>query len=377
MHEGKKPLTHSHRNRKTKRAKSFAAQGHAPRATTITSHVRIPLVTPLRQAIDACTLPVAHGAYGAKVTDAAERWGSKKKRTLDELVQLGFQVVEWNGYDARPLVDAQGRIFAVLVGQPRDVGWDRAYRDITAEGIAAAFPPTMLKHRRGLYAAVNVGLSYGKGQRIPSRLLNPKYDAMLDRLLGNAAINRMATFASGGGVYLWAPRLYKYYWDHNEALHRHLPHLRTNFPRSVFSCAAFNFGPNVWTFRHRDAQNVPFGWCAIQAAGPFDPTKGGHLVLWDLKLAVEFPPGALILVPSATVSHSNIPVQDGDCRISFTQFTAGGLMRFVDNGFRTESQLAAEDPDEYERLAKLKETRWEMGLALLSTVDELLERTPD
>ncbi|KAJ6455119.1 hypothetical protein C8R47DRAFT_1082852 [Mycena vitilis] len=171
---------------------------------------------------------------------------------------------------------------------------------------------------------------------------------------------------------MWAPRLYQYYQDHDTGLRQHLPQLRRPFVGSIFSCAAFNFGPNVWTFRHRDVLNVPFGWCAVQAAGPFDPTKGGHLVLWDLMLTVEFPPGALILLPSATIAHSNVPVQDGDERVSFTQFTAGGIMRYIDNGFRTEEVLEQEDPEEFARLAALKGTRWEMGLRLFSTVDELL-----
>ncbi|KAJ7436227.1 hypothetical protein FB451DRAFT_1061888 [Mycena latifolia] len=379
MRDGKTPLTRSHRNRKEKRARKKAEEGHTPRPFTLRKHLRPALVEPLRSAIAANTLPVAHGAYAARVADANENWGSKKRRTLDELTALGFQIIRWNGFDPRPLVDAHGRIFAVLVGQPRDSMWaaavNEAYRHITLEGAAAAFPREMRKHRRGLFAALSVGLSYGKGQSIPSRLSNQKYGALLDRLLSNPALMRMAHFASAA-FQLWAPRLYRYYRDHNEALHAHLPDLRRNFPHSVFSCAAFNFGPNVWTFRHRDVLNVPFGWCAIQAAGPFDATKGGHLVLWDLKLAVEFPHGALILVPSATIAHSNVPVQNGDKRISFTQFTAGGLMRFVDNGFRTEAQLEAEDPLEFERLAGLKDSRWAMGLGLLSTVDELLDTGP-
>jgi hypothetical protein len=70
---------------------------------------------------------------------------------------------------------------------------------------------------------------------------------------------------------------------------------------SIFSCAAFNFGPNVWTFKHRDVLNLAFRWCAIQAVGKFDATKGGHLILWDLKLVIEFPVGALVLIPSATL----------------------------------------------------------------------------
>jgi hypothetical protein len=142
------------------------------------------------------------------------------------------------------------------------------------------------------------------------------------------------------------------------------------FPHSIFSCATFNFGPNVWTFRHRDIQNVPFGWCAVQSAGDFDATKGGYLVLWELKLVIEFPAGALILLPSATITHSNVPVQKGDTRVSFTQFTAGGLMRYIDNGFRTADALRMQDPKEFARLEGERGCRCEMGLGLLNTMDE-------
>jgi hypothetical protein len=238
-----------------------------------------------------------------------------------------------------------GRIFAVLAGQLRKDAYTAsvaaAYEIITQKGVAARFPADMRKHCRGLFAAINVGLSYGKGQTVPSWLHNKDYDNLANELLDDPNIAHMAHFANGALLYfsildvidliiaafaLWAPRLYHYYREHDISLRREFPHLRRTFPKSVFSCVAFNFGPNVWTFRHHDVLNVPFGWCAIQAAGPFDPTKGRHLVLWDLKLAIEFPPGALILIPSATLAHSNVPVQEGDKRISFTQFTASGIM---------------------------------------------------
>jgi hypothetical protein len=178
------------------------------------------------------------------------------------------------------------------------------------------------------------------------------------------------TFA--GAFALWAPRLYGYYREHDADLRRNRPNLRRPFVGSIFSCAAFNFGPNVWTFKHRDVLNLAFGWCAVQALGRFDATKGGHLVLWDLQLVVEFPHGALILLPSATIAHSNVPVQPGDERVSFTQFTAGGIFRYVDNGCQTVDELAEADPQEYDRIMSLKAARWETGLNLLSTVDELL-----
>ncbi|KAJ6470197.1 hypothetical protein C8R47DRAFT_988907, partial [Mycena vitilis] len=77
---------------------------------------------------------------------------------------------------------------------------------------------------------------------------------------------------------------------------------------------------------------------------------------------IEFPAGSHILLPSAIIAHSNVPVQAGDRRASFTQYTAGGIIRYVGNGFRTEKELAEEDAEEYEHRCDLKNTRWEMGL---------------
>ncbi|KAJ7318248.1 hypothetical protein DFH08DRAFT_714882 [Mycena albidolilacea] len=275
----------------------------------------------------------------------------------------------------RPLIDANGRIIAVLAGQPRNDAYrlavERAFQTISDAAVEARFPASMRRHRRGLFAVMNVGLSYGKGQTTPCWLNNKEYTGIADSLLEDQDIGRMAGFADAVFA-LWAPRLYGYYRACDTQLRTRHPHLRRPFDHSVFFCANFNFGRNVWTFKHRDILNLVFGWCAIQALGRFDATKGGHLILWDLGLVVEFPAGALILVPSATIAHSNVPIQEDETRISFTQFSPGGIFRYVDNGFRTVNQLAEEDPAEYQRLVDLKEKRWEMGLDLLSTLEELL-----
>ncbi|KAJ7050760.1 hypothetical protein C8F01DRAFT_1000102, partial [Mycena amicta] len=270
-----------------------------------------------------------------------------------------------------PLVDRTGRVFAVLAGQPKNPQYassvKRAYEAITRAGMAARFPASMRKHRRGLFAAINVGLSYGQGQ-VDASWLRSDYADTAEELLANEDIQIMASFADYAFA-LWAPRLYRYYVGYNKKLQP----CRRPFAKSVFSCAAFNFGPKSWTFKHRDVLNLPFGWCAIQAAGPFDPTQSAHLILHHLKLFIEFPPGALILIPSATLSHANVPVQQGDERASFTQFTAGGLFRFVDNGFRTEAEFEAEDPEGFAEVMAAKEARWKMGLGLWSTIDELAD----
>ena len=106
--------------------------------------------------------------------------------------------------------------------------------------------------------------------------------------------------------------------------------------------------------------------------GDYDYTKGGHLVLWDLKLVIEFPPGATILIPSSAIHHSNTRVQQGERRYSFTQYSAGGLFRWADNGYQTAEahrrpMSAEEVASHLEELSR----QLDFGLSLYSTVPEI------
>ncbi|KAJ7054565.1 hypothetical protein C8F01DRAFT_1221296 [Mycena amicta] len=328
----------AHRRRQRQRNAEVAAKGHKPRPGAYKRHV--PGAQSIPTALNPTTdLPAANGGYVATSEGAQELYGSKKRRTVEEFLLRGFQLIKWNGRDARPLVDQAGRIFAVLAGQPPGQHYagvaQRAYAALMREGTAARFPASMQKHRHGLYAAINVRISYGQGQT-EAAWLKSDYADTAEALLADPDLQTMASFASAMFAF-WAPRLYGYYLGYNHKLNARRP-----FPKSVFSAAAFNFGPNVWTFKHRDVLNLPFGWCAIQALGNFDPTKGGHLILWDLRLVIEFPPGALILIPSATLSHSNIP-----------------------------AEFEAEDPQGFAKTMEEKDTRWRMGVDLWSTMDEL------
>jgi hypothetical protein len=148
-----------------------------------------------------------------------------------------------------------------------------------------------------------------------------------------------------------------------------MPELKRNFLKSVFTNAALNF-LRVRCKKHKDVLNCPFGWCGIQALGNFDHTKGGHLILWELCLVVEFPPGALILIPSASITHSNTPVSKDEMRHSFTQYCAGALFRYVDYGFRKEADLKKEDPEKFEEILSKREGRWEEGLSLFSKLED-------
>jgi hypothetical protein len=188
---------------------------------------------------------------------------------------------------------------------------------------------------------------------------------------------RISTYGSTGCFATWAPRLFAYYLAHVTSLFAwYGPQLRRNFA-TVFACSTFNFGPSTISFSHVDPGNLPYGWCAISSLGPFNPKQGGHLVLWDLQLVIEFPPGSTILIPSAVIRHSNVAIQHGEERYSFTQYTAGGLFRWVDHGFQKESEYYA-GLSENEKIEEedAMQRRWAMGLNLFSTLDELRAMSP-
>ena len=173
----------------------------------------------------------------------------------------------------------------------------------------------------------------------------------------------------------WVPDLYQYYVDHLRPLYARYPWLKHNFLNSIFACASFNFGPMTCTFDHTDPGNLPFGWCAITALGKFDPTRGGHLVLWDLKLVIEFPPGSTVLIPSAALRHSNTAIQHGETCYSFTQYTAGGLFRWVDQGYQTSYSYYAKLGNAQKKEVKVKgEARWKLGVGLFSTLNSLQQQ---
>lgn len=152
-------------------------------------------------------------------------------------------------------------------------------------------------------------------------------------------------------------------------LYHHHPHLSPPFSNSVFPAATFNLGPNVVTLEHTDGGNLPQGWCAIYSSGNFDPRRGGHLILRDLKLLIEFPPGSVVLIPSGTLKHGNVSIQPNETRRSFTQYAAGGLFRWVYFGFRTAKELEVEDPERAAYADESAPRRWREALEMFSKVD--------
>jgi hypothetical protein len=146
---------------------------------------------------------------------------------------------------------------------------------------------------------------------------------------------------------------------------------RWPFKGNVFPSVAFNMGPRVETFRHKDQENFAPGWCAVTALGDFDPTKGGHLVLWELGLIIEFPPGSTILIPSALISHSNTTIGEGETRMSIAQYAPAGLFRWTAYGLKTKGYAEKEDPEAYAAMEAERSHALESYIGLYSTLEEI------
>jgi hypothetical protein len=171
---------------------------------------------------------------------------------------------------------------------------------------------------------------------------------------------------------MWAPNLYEFYHGQLGKFYSHYPDMQRNFCNSVFACCTFNFGPVTCCLDHTDPGNLPFGWCAITALGNFDAKLGGHLVLWDLHLVLEFPAGSTILLPSASLRHGNAAIQQGETRYSFTQYTAGGIFRWVEQGFRKTTEWRKTlSEEELLREGERGAERWKMGVGLFSKLESL------
>ncbi|KAJ7829017.1 hypothetical protein B0H14DRAFT_3465980 [Mycena olivaceomarginata] len=229
-----------------------------------------------------------------------------REHGLTELTDIfGMQIVEWDGKSSRPLVDQENRVIAVLGGRPNDAEYLRLTEQAADRlETARADPALRLDNhigRRGPFPGISAGVSFGGGQQVPGNLsLSMAIQRITRELFLLQCFLRIAGFANGL-FRTWNPSVHALYQGTLDALISRNSGLIRNFPRhvSAFAAATFNLGPATVTLAHTDALNLAWGWCAITALGVFDPRRGGHLVLWDLCLIIQFPPGSTILIPSA------------------------------------------------------------------------------
>ncbi|KAJ7911694.1 hypothetical protein B0H13DRAFT_2328075 [Mycena leptocephala] len=131
----------------------------------------------------------------------------------------GFTYVPYDSPEARPIVDAKQKVCGVFGGMPDDPNFMRDVHDPAVEAMedartCASIAEERMFHRRGNYAQLTGGNSYGGGQFEPGELVNGAINAAIfASLISNIAFIRLAGFATGLFAN-WAPNLFDFYVDY-------------------------------------------------------------------------------------------------------------------------------------------------------------------
>jgi hypothetical protein len=122
-----------------------------------------------------------------------------------------------------------------------------------------------------------------------------------------------------------------------------------NFPYRDLPFASFtlNVGKKCICNVHVDSSNLSTGLCLVIPLGNFDPGKGGHLILHELRLFLELPPGSIVLFPSAIITHENVSISEGETRQAFTAFTPALMFQWSANGFNRVPEMSKQERIDY------------------------------
>ena len=174
--------------------------------------------------------------------------------------------------------------------------------------------------------AVQEGLSADGGEKCPGslKLGSERNIELVSGLLNHKGMCRIVGFVkrkwpcrlelsrnlsvSSGSMEAFAPKLCGFVTETFKSIKDSDPSISFPYDDHPFSALTFNIGPRACTKPHKDVMNLSWGWCAVTSMGSYDHTKGGHLILWELGLAVEFPPYSTIFLPSAVLTHGNTVV---------------------------------------------------------------------
>ncbi|KAI0028040.1 hypothetical protein K488DRAFT_90162 [Vararia minispora EC-137] len=320
------------------------------------------------------------GYTGSRRYSSCPAYDDGRPLSPAQLDKLGFYRYEWDASLTHLVLDDEERIIMVLVGNPSENDkcppeqrWHALFQRLAKKVEAERYDHAVsfdVNHRRGAYSVLSFGLSYGGGQTKPQLLrLSKAHNGIAERLKDDQDLQRVAGFQSEI-LASYFPLAYQHLRSAMRKLQAQDPCFTAPFPNSVYPAGAMNFGPETCCNAHFDVGNYPSLPCAITAFGDFDPNRGGHLVLHDLKIYFRFPPGATVLLSSAGIRHGNATIRSGETRLSFTQFCPGGLMRWVAYGCRPAKPFSVHQRAQMDAEAK---EGWKEQLRRFSKVWDLDE----
>ncbi|KAJ7602797.1 hypothetical protein DFH06DRAFT_1351030 [Mycena polygramma] len=297
IHQNRRRL-HNYKRRRLQRQNNAITSPYAkPLRVKHDQRYREQPVEPADFDADSAYMSAAGAWIGARKTEGMGDASYPLGRTGSSII-LPIDTPLTQSRSPKLIVDAHGRIIAILLGRPEDPDWDDVVRDAAkamerarrAGYASGAFRSKDTEHRRGRYAVLSAGVSFGGGQE--------------RSLLQNKSIRRLAGFQSAG-MARYAPKLWRYYVDTLSELFEHHAGLEHNFTNSIFPAATFNLGPAVVTEEHADINNCVHGLCGVSSAGSYNHKTSGQIYLKQLKMVIDFPSGSSILIPSAFVDHGN------------------------------------------------------------------------
>ncbi|KAL1750124.1 hypothetical protein FB107DRAFT_224421 [Schizophyllum commune] len=292
---------------------------------------------------------------------------------LEDLV--GYRLLDWDGVcNGAVAVNSEQIVAVMLVGAGKGVNHLEVADAIEKARQKIPFSADEREHRRGLFCVKAIGVSHGGGQKQPGALKH--HDKTRKELLRIVKLKPMQRIAhlNSGALQNWQPSPYRLYDDTKSKLIGWKPSLRRffNFPKSVWACLTINFGPRTVTAPHRDFGNLSHGFCAITALGRFNPDRGGHLIIRELRLVIRFPPGSSVIIPSALFTHHNTNIGPNETRYSVTQYTSGAIFRFVEHGLQLDDDYyGGLDAPGLEAARAANRSRWKKGVAMLSRLPKL------
>lgn len=124
--------------------------------------------------------------------------------------------------------------------------------------------------------------------------LNARQYAVVERLLQGKNFQHICTFQSAA-FQTQFPDLFLHYKTTMDVIKAKLPHLCFPVAKSVFPGISVNFGGKVG----------------------------------EPRLILEVPVAATAFIMPAPCTHSDLPLAEGDSRVSLTQYAAGPIFRYV------------------------------------------------
>ena len=111
------------------------------------------------------------------------------------------------------------------------------------------------------------------------------------------------------------------------------------------------------------------------------------IFLWIYRLSTPYAGGPLTKIPadlffwassvvtslpSALLTHSNIPIEEGETRYSIVQYSAEGLFRWVYNGFKSDKDfMASASPEQKVKREEDQKNRWFKALSMFTLWEDI------